>query len=193
MGNKRNRRSRRVESQSSDRDKNVSEASFTQGNATSVDVSENVNYNFDRNLGCQLTEPSLISNEIEVITQRLSEQNNHKMTQIEQQLNSKFEEILKEIKTNKGINLVDGEEDAENDRPSTSNSGNEHLRSKKHASNNEINKDKNQDNRFQSSEMHELRQPSTPFGIANVTLDDTIIINENGHEADYHTWSFPSA
>ena len=31
IGNKRNRRSRRVESQSSDRDENISETSFTQG------------------------------------------------------------------------------------------------------------------------------------------------------------------
>ena len=124
----------------------------------------------------------------------MSEQNSHKLTQIEQQLNSKFEGILKEIKTNKGSNLVDDEDDAEDDRPSTSNSGNKHLR-RKHASNNEINRDKNQDNRFQSSEMHELRQPLTPFGITNVPLDDTIIINENGQEADYHmvkvNWPLP--
>ena len=153
MGNKRNRRSRRVESQSSDRDENVSEASFTQGNATLVDVPENVNNIFDRNLGSELTEPSQISNEIEVISQRLSEQNDHKMTQIEQQLNSRFAEILKEIKTNKKNDLVDVEEDVEDDRPGTSNSGNKHLR-RKHASNNEINRNKNQDNHFQSSEMH---------------------------------------
>ena len=57
---------------------------------------------------------------------------------------------------------------------------------KKHASNNETDKNRNQDNRLQSSEMHELRQPSTPFGVTNVTLDDTIIINENRQEADYH-------
>ena len=117
----------------------------------------------------------------------MSEQNDHKMTQIERQLNSKFEEI----KTNKGSNSVDDEEDAEEDRPSTSNSGNKHLR-RKHASNNEINNDKIQDNRFQSSEMHELRQPSTLFGIANVTLDDTIIINENGQEAEYHMVTGPT-
>ena len=53
---------------------------------------------FNRNPGSELTEPSQISNEIEVITKRLSEQNSHKMTQIEQQLNSKFEEILKKLK-----------------------------------------------------------------------------------------------
>ena len=54
MGNERNRSSKRVESQSSDREENTSETSFTQGNATLVEVSE---------------------------------QNNQKMTQIEQQLN----------------------------------------------------------------------------------------------------------
>ena len=35
--------------------------------------------------------------------------------------------------------------------------------------------------------MYELGQPSTSFGVANETLDDTIIINENRQEnADYH-------
>ena len=63
---------------------------------------------------------------------------------------------------------------------------------KKHASNNETDKNRNQDNRFQPSEMHELRQPSTPFWVAIVTLDDTIIINENRQEADYHMVTGPS-
>ena len=43
MGSKRKTRSRRVESQSSDRDEYTSETRFIQGNATLVDVSENVN------------------------------------------------------------------------------------------------------------------------------------------------------
>ena len=98
------------------------------------------------------------------------------MTHFEQQLNSKFGEILKEIRTNEGRNLVNGEEDAEDNRHSTSNSQNRYLRIK-HASINEIDKDRDHDNRFQSSEMHELRQPSTPFAVANVTLDDTMVIN----------------
>ena len=35
--------------------------------------------------------------------------------------------------------------------------------------------------------MHELRQPLTSFGVANGTLDESIIINENRQqEADYH-------
>ena len=116
MGNKRNRRSRKVESQSSDRDENTSETRFTQSNATLVDVSENVNNIFDRKLGSELTEPSQICNEIETITQRLCEKNSHKLTQSEQQLNSKFEEILKEIRTNRDSNLANDEGDAENNR-----------------------------------------------------------------------------
>ena len=95
MGNKKNRRSRRVETQSSDRDENTSETSFTQGKATLVEVSDNVNNIFDRNEGSELTQLSQINIELKAITQRLSEKNSHKMTQIEQQLNSKYKDILK--------------------------------------------------------------------------------------------------
>ena len=116
MGNKRNRRSKRVESQSCDREENPSETRFTQGNAILVDVSENVNTIFDRNLGRELKEFSQTRNEFEAISQRLSGQNTTKMTQIEQQLNSKFEEILKEIKPNRNGILVADEEDAENNK-----------------------------------------------------------------------------
>ena len=76
MGNRRNRRTKRAESQSPDRDENTSETSFTRGNSTLTNVSENVNNVFDRNLGSEITEPSQISNQIEVISQRLAEQNN---------------------------------------------------------------------------------------------------------------------
>ena len=140
-GNKRNRRSRRVESQSSDRDENFSEKRFPQGNATSVDVSEFVNNHSDRNLGSEITEPSQISNEVEAISQRLSEQNNNKMKQTEQRLNSKFEEILIVIRTNRDSNLGIDEEDAENNRHNTSNSESKFLR-RKHASNIQIEKEK---------------------------------------------------
>ena len=193
MGNKRNRRSRRVESQSSDRDENTSETSFTQGNATLVGVSENVNNVLDRNLGSELTEPSQISNEIEVISQRLTEQNNDKMSLIEEQLNNKFEEILKEIRTNKNHIVMTDEEDAENNQPGPSNYRNKGLRNK-HASSTTSVKNKNQYDRFYLSEMSELRQPyTTPLGIAEDTLDETITINENRQErADHHMVTGPT-
>ena len=107
MGNRKNRRTRRTTSQFSDRDENTPETSFAQGDATLTNVSENVNEVFDRNLGSELTEPSQIGNEIEVISQRLEEQNNDKtMSQIEKQLNNKFEEIPKEIRTNKNYRTI---------------------------------------------------------------------------------------
>ena len=40
--------------------------------------------------------------------------------------------------------------------------------------------------------MGELRQPSTPFGVANATLEDTIIINKNRQESDYHMVTGPT-
>ena len=162
MGNRRNRRTRRADSQSPDRDENTSETSFTRGNTTLTNVSENVNNVFDRNLGSEITEPSQISNEIEVISQRLAEQNNSKMTQIEEQVNNKFEEILKEIRTNRNYNTTTDEKDVERSQAGPSNSKNRSLRNK-HASNTMLDRDKNQDDRFYSSEMSELRQPYTPL------------------------------
>ena len=154
---------------------------------TITDVSEIVNI-FGRNLGSELTEPSQISNAIEVISQRLTEQNNTKMTQIEEQLNNKFEEILNEIRTNRNYTITD-EEGAENSQPGPSNSKNRSLRNK-HAPNITIDKDKNQDDRFYPSELSELSQTYTPLGIANETLDETIIINENRREADHHRTNY---
>ena len=154
MGNKRNRRSRRIESQSSDRDENTPDTSLTQGNATLIKVSENCNNILDRNLISEITKPSRISIETEIIPQRLAERNNTKMTQIEEQINSKFEKILEEIRVNRSSCTVSDEEDADNNRPGPSYSENRTLR-KKHPSNTAI--DKNQDDRFQPLEMSALR------------------------------------
>ena len=139
MGSKRNRRTRRNVSLSPERDENMSETSLLQGNATLTNVSENVNNVFDRNLGSELTEPSQISKKIEIITQRLSEQNSNKMTQIEHQLNSNFEEVLKEIRTNKNYNITTDEKDVESRQPGPSNPKPKGLRSK-HTSNMTIEK-----------------------------------------------------
>ena len=93
-----------------------------------IDVSENLNNIFDRNLGnSEVTEPSEVCNEIEVISQRLAEQNNTEITQIEEQLKSKFEEILEEIRANRNNNLTADEDDAENNKPGPSYSENELL------------------------------------------------------------------
>ena len=113
------------------------------------------------------------------------------MTQFEEQLNNNFEEILKEIRTNKTHKITTDEEDVESRQPGPSNSRNKGLRSK-HASNTTIERHRDKDGWFYPSEMGELRQPYTPFGIANETLDETIIINENRQEADHHIVTEPT-
>ena len=114
------------------------------------------------------------------------------MIQSEQQLNSEFEEILREIRTNRESNLINDEEDAEYSRPGTSNLKNRSLRNN-HASNKTTDRDKDQDDRIYPPEMSELRQPYTSLGIANETLDETIIINENRQEnADRHMVTGPT-
>ena len=56
MGKKRNRRLRRVESQSPDREEHFSETSVVQRKATLTNVSENADNIFDRNLGSKISE-----------------------------------------------------------------------------------------------------------------------------------------
>ena len=107
------------------------------------------------------------------------------MTQIKEPLTSKFEEILKEIRTNKNHYVTTDKEDVESRQPDPSSSESKGLRSK-HASNTTIERDRDLDDRFYPSDMSELRQPYTPLGITNETLDETIIRNENRQEADHH-------
>ena len=110
------------------------------------------------------------------------------MTQIQEPLNSKFDEILKEIRTNKNPNATTDEEDVESIPPRPSNSKGKSLRSE-HASNTTLKRD--QDDRFYPSEMSELRQPYNALGIENETLDGTITRNENRQEnTDHHTLLF---
>ena len=80
------------------------------------------------------------------------------MTQSEKQLNNKFKENFRELRLNKNCNLTIEEEVVENSRPGPFISENKHL-----TLNTEINNNISQDIRFQSSEMDELKQPSTLF------------------------------
>ena len=147
---------------------------------------------FEWNLGRELTDPanSQISIEIEFISLRLTEQNNAKMTHIEEPLNSKFEGLLEQIRTNTNYNVTTDKQEVESKQPGLSNSKGKGLR-RKHASNTAIERVRDQDDQFYSSEMSELRQPYTSQGISNETLDETKIINENGQEAGHHRVTGP--
>ena len=103
------------------------------------------------------------------------------MSQIKEHLNNKFEEKLEEIKANRNKTTTSDEEDASNSE--------NNLPRRKYASNTKFDKNKSQDNYLQSSNMHEVRQLSIPLGVVNEKLDETVIINENWPEADYHRYN----
>ena len=98
MGNNRNRRSRRHETPSPDRD--LSEAQVEtpmQGNETLTNVST-VSENEDRS---NLIDPRQISNEIQVWTENFEQKNNDRIMKMREEMENKFDALLKEIRTNK--------------------------------------------------------------------------------------------
>ena len=86
---------------------------------------------------------------------------------------ARLQQILKEIRVS--YNQTNREEKAENIRPGPSNL--ESKRLGKNTSNKDINKDESQYILFQSSEMDNLRHPTTPFGVANEVLYDSVFHN----------------
>ena len=108
MGNKRNWRSRRLETPSPDR--NPIEAQVdtsTQGNETLTKFNsvllENLGENVSEN---PMVEPSQISNEIQAWTQIIEQKNNDRIERMREEIDNKFEAILKEIKSNKSASTV---------------------------------------------------------------------------------------
>ena len=105
MGNNRNRRSGRLETPSPSREENVetpNAGNITLTNSNSVDQ-ENLGPNILEN---QLTEPSLISNEIQVWTQEMEKRNNDRIGKMRVEIDGKFEAILREIKTSKNASSI---------------------------------------------------------------------------------------
>ena len=84
MGNKRNRRSRRLETPSPDREVERTQVeTLNTGNTTLTNVFSESRGNIGEcNTESQLNEPSLISNEIQVWTQILEENNNDKLAKL---------------------------------------------------------------------------------------------------------------
>ena len=108
MWNKRNRRSRRLETPSPERklERTQVETSNTGSeiltNLNTV-VQENVSENNSEN---QLTEPSQLSNEIQVWTQIMEQKNDDKIGTMRKEMDNKLEAILKEVKSNKTTSTV---------------------------------------------------------------------------------------
>ena len=105
MGNKRSRRSRRLETPSPDREVEVTQIETpTAGNEALIDLSIVAQGNLGENSSeNQLTEPSQMSNEMQVWTQILEKKNNDRIEKMREEMKNKLEAILREIKSNKCI------------------------------------------------------------------------------------------
>ena len=193
MGNKRNRRSRRLETPSPDR--NPIEAQVdtsTQGNETLTNfnsvLQENLGENASEN---PMVEPSQISNEIQVWTQIIEQKNNDRIERMREEIDNKFEAILKEIKSNKSASTVTNprSELNENQEPQASGS-----KTNKpigvHASLNENSDPEDEDYPLRASKMKDLRHPAKPLFRAESDVDVTIHSDEESDaeplREDYH-------
>ena len=97
LGNKRNRRSRRLGTPSPDG--KLSETRIETPDPCNLTLTIS-NFRAQENLGCsksenQLTELGQISNEIQVWTQIMEENNNDRITKMREEIDNKFEMILR--------------------------------------------------------------------------------------------------
>ena len=187
MGNKRNRRSRRLETPSPSREENVetpNPGNMTLTNSNLVDQ-ENLGPSILEN---QLTEPSLISNEIQVWTQEMEKRNNDKIGKMREEIYNKFEAILKEIKTSKNASTITNPRSETNETQNTQPSGSRDRSIGVHASVNDNSDSENEDSHpIRASNMHELRNPAKPFCQNRFELNETMVSNEDSEEEDYHS------
>ena len=190
IGNKRNRRSTRLETPSLSREENVETPNL--GNMTLIDSNlvdqENLGPNILEN---QLTEPSLINNEIQVWTQEMEKRNNDRIEKMREEIDNKFEVILREIKTNKNASTITNPRTESNETQNTQPSGSKNKSIGVHASGNDNSDSENEDSYpIRASNMHELRNPAKPFCQNRFELDETLVSNEDSEEEGYHIYIF---
>ena len=186
----RNRRSRRNETLSPDRDLGEAQVETSmQGNETSTNVSTVIQEPLGENESrSNLIEPSQISNEIQVWRENFEQKNNYRIMKMREEMENKFDAILKEIRTNKTTSIITNPrseiDEIQNSQPSESKS----FRSNGvHASTIENSDTEDEDDHpLRASEMHELRNSARPVYQNIPNLDRTIVSNEDSDEEDYH-------
>ena len=188
MGNKRNRRSRRGQSPSLERELSTSEIETSQGNETVIETLSNFeNVSSVRDEEIALDSGTQNENEMQIWTQRLSDRTNKEVANLRKEIDEKLEKILKEIKNNRRTQSVPNRRYREQNTPRaetskyTSNEDGEENASEPENQEREI-----QDNPFRPSNLNELRTPIQPLSIQNIDLNDSVVINEDRTQEGYH-------
>ena len=190
MGNKRNRRSRRLETPSPEREGNRTRVDSPEtGNMTLTNSNSNVDENLGGlNLGSQLVEPSQTTSEIQAWTEIFEWKNNDRIEKMREEMENKLDTILKEIKSNRSQSTVTNPRSQVNETEDMRPSG---SRSKEpigvHASNIENSEPEDEDNPIRASKMTELKHPAKPLFRSESDIDVTIHSDEESDiEEDYH-------
>ena len=183
MGNKRNRRSRRQETLSLGRD--LSETRIetpVQGN----EILSNDNTVAQGSLGGDenrtlLKEPRQISNEIQAWTENFEQKNNDRIIKMREEMENKFDAILKEIRTNKTASTRTNPRSELNGTQNSQLLGSKNDKSIGVRASNVENSDTTDedDHPLRASDMEELRNPTRPL---YQNLDETILSEEDYEE-----------
>ena len=188
MGNRKNRKSRRIQSPSLERELSASEVETSQGNATVIETLSNFeNVSSVRDEEAALDSGTQNENEMQIWTQRITDKTNKEVTNLRKEMDEKLEKILKEMKNNRRAQSVPNRRYREQNTPKAGTSryiSNED--GEENASEPENQECETQDNPFRPSNLNELRTPMQPLSIQNIDLNDSVVINENRTEEDYH-------
>ena len=194
MGNRLNRRSRRLETPSPERSVERTQVETPNtGNITLTNPDTVVQENLGKNnIGEQLIEPSQISTETQAWIQLLEPKNNDRIEKMREEMDNKLETILREIKSNKSVSIVTNprseNDEIQNTQPMGS-KGNKSIGV--HASNNENSETEDEDFPLKASKMKDLKHPAKPLFRSESDVDITIHSDEESVaeslDEDYHT------
>ena len=192
MGNKRNRRSRRGQSPSLERELSASEIETSQGNETVIETLGNFeNVGSVRNEEIALDSGTQNENEMQIRTQRISDKTNKEVANLRKEMDEKLEKILREMKNSRRTQSVPNRRYLEQNTPragTSKNASNED--GDENASEPENQECEIQDNPLRPSNLNELRTPIQPLSMQNIDLNDSVVINEDRTGEDYHSRLF---
>ena len=166
MGNRRNRRSRRLETPSPERETGeIRVETPNQGNETLT----NVNLQSQESLGevdfrPRLVEPSQVSKEIQAWTEIFEQKNNDRITKMKEEMDNKLDAVVMEIKTSKSTSMttISRSERIEIGNMQPWGTGGKRSMGV-NASDNESLDSENEDIPLKASEMREKRHPAKPI------------------------------
>ena len=192
MGNRKNRRSRLIQSPSLEKELSASEIETSQGNETVIETLSNFeNVSSVRDEEVTLDSGTQNENEMQIWTQRITDKTNKEVTNLRKEMDEKLEKILKEMKNNRRTQSVPNRRYQEQNTPKAGTSkyiSNED--GEENASEPENQECEIQDNPFRPSNLNELRTPMQPLSIQNIDLNDSVVINEDCTQEDYHNTPF---